>query len=314
MTEPGGGPGVPAPALADPNLARPHLARVLDGALSYLDIRYATVTGWRPLTLDLHLPREPDGPVPVVVYAHGGGFVGGLKEMGPWATLPARGIAVATVGYRLAGEVAHPGPIEDVLAAIRWVRARGGEYGLDASRVAGWGSSAGAYLMARAAFCDDVSPGSPVGDHAEVSARLSALVLHYPVTDFGELLSEASTVGEREAAATMVRTFLGVPDGPDQKQLADTSVTAAARRACFRPPVHLSHGADDRRCGVAQSRRLHEVVLAEGGESALLVVPRADHADPVFATPVVVEPAVEFLRTVWARSPHTDHDNGGNET
>ncbi|WP_020417241.1 alpha/beta hydrolase [Amycolatopsis sp. ATCC 39116] len=280
MTEPGGEP-------ADLRLARPHPVRVLDGAVSYLDLRYATVTGWRPLTLDLHLPRNPDGPVPVVVYAHGGGFVGGGKEMGPWATLPARGIAVASVGYRLAGEVAHPGPVEDVLEAIRWVRDRGGEYGLDPGRIAGWGSSAGAYLVARAAFSDDVP--------------LSALVLHYPVTDFGLLLSEASTVVEREALAKVVRTFLGVPAGLREDQLAAVSVVTAARRAGYRPPVHLSHGSGDRRCGLTQSRRLHEVVLAAGGRSELLVVPGADHADPVFATPAVVDPAVKFLRAAWAR-------------
>ncbi|ROS44554.1 alpha/beta hydrolase [Amycolatopsis thermoflava] len=221
MTEPGGEP-------ADPRLARPHPVRVLDGAVSYLDIRYATVTGWRPLTLDLHLPLDAGGPLPVVVYAHGGGFVGGSKEMGPWATLPACGIAVASVGYRLAGEVAHPGPVEDVLAAIRWVRVRGGEYGLDPGRVAGWGSSR-------------------------------------------------------------------------EDQLAAVSVMTAARRARYRPPVHLSHGDGDRRCGLAQSRRLHEVVLAAGGRSELLVVPGGDHADPVFATPAVVDPAVEFLRAAWAR-------------
>ncbi|GHF19153.1 alpha/beta hydrolase [Amycolatopsis deserti] len=281
--------------MTQPGLARPHPVRVLDGAVSYLDIRYATVTGWRPLTLDLHLPREPDGPVPIVVYAHGGGFVGGGKEMGPWATLPAGGIAVASVGYRLAGEVAHPGPVEDVLAAIRWVRARGGEFGLDPGRVAGWGSSAGAYLMARAAFAD-----------AAVSARLSALVLHYPVADFGLLLSEASTVEERQALANMVCTFLGVPAWPSEDRLAAVSVLTAARRARYRPPVHLSHGSGDRRCGLAQSRRLHEAVLAAGGRSELLVVPGADHADAVFATPAVVDPAVEFLRTAWARHDPLD--------
>ncbi|MEU5850903.1 alpha/beta hydrolase family protein [Saccharopolyspora shandongensis] len=171
-----------------------------------------------------------------------------------------------------------------------------------------------AYLMARAAFCDDISSGSPIGEHTRVSARLSALVLHYPVTDFGELLTEASTVDEWEAAATMIRAFLGVPAEPSQDQLAATSVVAAARRADYRPPVHLSHGADDRRCNLQQSQRLHEALLAQGGESALLVVPGADHADPVFSTPAVVDPAVEFLLAVWTRNLLIDRDNGGSQT
>lgn len=80
----------------------------------------------------------------------------------------------------------------------------------------------------------------------------------------------------------------------------------AARQARHRPPVHLSHGTDDQRCSLAQSRRLHEAVLSVGGQSVLVTVPGVDHADPVFATPAVVDPAIDFLRTVWAPAPHTD--------
>ncbi|MDV3130246.1 alpha/beta hydrolase [Mycobacterium sp. 21AC1] len=252
------------PDLADPLLFSPGPVRVIDDAMSYLGLRYAVLPGWRPLTLDLHVPVT-GGRAPVVVYAHGGGFVGGVKEMGPWASLPANGFAVASIDYRLSGEARYPEPIEDVSAAIGWVRANAGPYGLDAGRIAGWGSSAGGYLMAMAALRD--------------AADLSALVLHYPLTD--------------PVGVEAVRSFFC---GLDDDGLVTASVANAVRHADRLPPMHLSHGDSDRRCGLQHSIGLHRAASDAGGVSVLNVVAGADHADPRFATPEVVTPAVAFLQ------------------
>lgn len=243
---------------------RPGPVRVIDDAMSYLGLRYAVRPGWRPLTLDLHVPVT-GGTAPVVVYAHGGGFVAGVKEMGPWASLPAKGFAVASIDYRLSGEARYPEPVGDVLAAIGWVRANAESYGLDADRIAGWGSSAGGYLMALAAL--------------RGAARLSALVLHYPLTE--------------PEGVEAVRPFFS---GLDDDGLAGASVAAAVRRADRVPPMHLSHGDADRRCGMRHSVAVHRAVLDAGGTSVLNVVAGADHADPRFATPEVLAPAVTFLQ------------------
>jgi acetyl esterase/lipase len=250
--------------LADPRLFSPGPVRVIDEATSYLGLRYSVLPGWRPLTLDLHVPVT-GGKAPVVVYAHGGGFVGGVKEMGPWASLPANGFAVASIDYRLIGEVRYPEPIGDVRAAIGWVRANAGAYGLDADRIAGWGSSAGGYLMAMAALRD--------------AARLSALVLHYPLTD--------------PVGVEAVRPFFS---GLDDDSLVEASVANAVRQADHLPPMHLSHGDADQRCNMQHSITLHRAVSDAGGVSVLNVVAGADHADPRFATPEVVTSAVTFLQ------------------
>lgn len=250
--------------LADPRLFRPGPVRVIDDAMSYLGLWYAFRTGWRPLRLDLHVPVTGNR-APVVVYAHGGGFVGGVKEMGPWASLPAKGFAVASIDYRLGGEARYPEPVDDVLAAISWVRTNAGAYGLDADRIAGWGSSAGGYLMAMAALRD--------------TAELSALVLHHPLTD--------------PVGVEAVRPFFS---GLDDDELAEASVVTAIRRAGRLPPVHLSHGDVDQRCGMQHSAALHLAVTEAGGASVFNLVAGADHADPRFATAEVVAPAVTFLQ------------------
>lgn len=282
--------------MADPRLWTVRPVRILDDAESYLNVKYAIPVGWRPLTLDLHVPLGATGPVPVVVYAHGGSFLGGVKEMGPWASLPRHGIAVASVDYRLAGEARYPEPVEDVLAAIRWVRVHAHRYGLDPARVAGWGSSAGGYLMGLAALTDRI--GRPVGDHPAVSARLSAVVLHYPVTDFSTITEDAfePTEAGLRNMVDVGSQFFGFPLAARPGVVAGAAVSRAVAAASRVPPFRISHGDADRRCGLGQSRRLHEAVLAAGGRSTLEVVPGADHATAVFSSPEVVGPAVGFLR------------------
>ena len=96
-------------------LREPAGVELIPGTVSHLGLIYRSVLGYRPLRLDLHRPQDADGPVPIVVYVHGGSFIGGVPEMGPWTSLPASGIAVAAISYRLAGEAAFPGPVDDIV-------------------------------------------------------------------------------------------------------------------------------------------------------------------------------------------------------
>ncbi|NHU46844.1 alpha/beta hydrolase [Rhodococcus sp. A14] len=283
---------------APPALVEPRACEVLPGAVSYLDLPFASDAGWRPLRLDLHVPKRTEA-APVVVYAHAGSFLAGIKEMGPWHSLPGQGIAVASVEYRLSGEVQFPEPIEDVRAAIRWVRVHGDRFNLDASRVAGWGSSAGAYLMLMAAL-DGPSPGGrPLGEHLDESAQLSAVVDHYGVTDLAELRADAhmDPAVSIDDFDEVIRRFLG---DAHRCNVAASSVPSLVRQGARLPPLLIMHGDDDRRVGIGQSRRLHEAVAVSGGHSEMVVVPEADHGDAVFAQDPLVSDVVRFLERVWA--------------
>lgn len=289
--------------LADPVLWHPPEVAVLPGARSFLGVVHARPLGWRPLRLDLHLPHDADGPVPVVAYAHGGSMIGGDRAMGPWASLPAQGIAVATLDYRLAGEVRYPEAIEDVRAGLAWLTARAGEYGLDPDRLVGWGSSAGAFLMARACLSPDGPVGRPVGE--QTGYRISALVLHYPPVDFAVLVDDAFEPTPESDASTVdvISQFFGVPLVRDLAGIGAASLCEAVRAATSVPPTWISHGDADHRVGLRQSRRLVEAIRARDGQVVLDVVGGADHADPVFTTPAVIDPTLAFLREVWA-PPH----------
>jgi acetyl esterase/lipase len=288
--------------LAPAALTAPHAVAALPGARSHLGIAYATAIGWRPLRLDLHVPDRGSGPFPVVVYAHGGSFVGGIPAMGPWHTLPAHGIAVASVGYRLAGEVHFPDPVEDVRAAIRWVRAHATAFGLDAARVAGWGSSAGAYLMTMAGLAGDEPLGRAVGDDLDQPSALTAVVDHYGGSDLSRVREDAlpgSTEEQLTGIENVVRRFLGFDPHREPARAAAADPTALASRRRGGPPFLIMHGDADRRVGPGQSRRLHDALTAAGVRSELVVVAGADHAAPEFAAPDAVRRVLGFLQDTW---------------
>jgi acetyl esterase len=94
---------------------------------------------------------EGDGPFPLVVFFHGGGFVIGDLDS---HDLPCHNIAtsvpavVMAVHYRLAPEARFPGAVEDCWAATQWAAAHGDDLGADASRLAVMGDSAGGNLAA----------------------------------------------------------------------------------------------------------------------------------------------------------------------
>lgn len=103
-----------------------------------------------PLTLRLLRPDGP-GPHPVVVFFHGGGWVVcDIDTHRPLAAAIARGsdAAVLMVDYRLAPEHPWPAAIDDGEAALGWLAAEGGDHGLDPTRVAIAGDSAGGNLAA----------------------------------------------------------------------------------------------------------------------------------------------------------------------
>ena len=243
---------------------------------SYLNVPYASPPGFRPLLLDLHVPGDGvTSPRPVVVYAHGGGFQVGTKAMGGWRFLLDAGYAVASVDYRLSGECRFPGPVHDVAAAVRWVRANAAAYALDPGRVAGFGSSAGGYLIAVVALASaDAELTGALGPTPGESCALSAVVDHYAPTDFLRLDDDAPG---------------------DVMELSNAPGTSASRFLGFvasdRP------GDADRRVGLGQSRRLHTALREQGAQAELIVVPGADHADPKIDEAPVRAATLGFLAT-----------------
>jgi len=111
--------------------------------------RTFSVGGGVELRLRLYFPPDRPARCPVVLYLHGGGFVGGSIEMDDLRCTrlaATAGCIVASLAYRLAPENPFPAAIEDAFAAWNWVTANAARFGGDAARCAIYGSSAGGHI------------------------------------------------------------------------------------------------------------------------------------------------------------------------
>ena len=144
-------------------------------AATYADLRYGPA---QLQSLDLHVP-EGGGPAPVVVFFHGGAFVGGDKHpCAPQlvAMLAARHIAFACADYRLAPDAPYPAPMRDGARAVQWLRAHAADYGLDPARVGVMGMSAGAGIALWVAFRPDLAEPGAADPVLRQSTAVSAVV------------------------------------------------------------------------------------------------------------------------------------------
>ncbi len=290
----------PRPAVR-PELAGIRTHQVFDDADSYFEVPYAVVPGFRPLVLDLHVPSLDDGHArPVVVYAHGGGFAAGTRAMGPWAFLLSAGYAVASVDYRLFGESRFPGPVHDVAAAVRWIRANAAEYGLDQGRVIGFGSSAGSYLISAVALAGAEHPdlAGNLGPTPDLPCRLDAVIDYYAPVDFLRFDQDAedNAIASANSPESTLAKFLGFvpPARPDDAERANLCRYATAAS----PPFLIAHGDADRVVGIGQSRRLLLALTEARVRAELIVVPGADHAAPEFDQKPVHDQVLAFLESV----------------
>jgi acetyl esterase/lipase len=107
-----------------------------------------------PLALDLYAPPRPHPPAPAVLVVHGGAWRGGtradLTALNHY--LAARGYVVASASYRLAPAHRYPAQLEDIRAALAYLRANAAELGVDPRRIVLLGRSAGGQLALLVAY------------------------------------------------------------------------------------------------------------------------------------------------------------------
>ncbi|QDO88721.1 alpha/beta hydrolase [Ornithinimicrobium ciconiae] len=263
------------------------------GARSWTGLTYGFVRSFRPMTLDLHVPADVPGPVPLVVWIHGGGWTEGDRRYVPlqwpqqvlFEKVVAAEMAVATLDYRLLAEAPFPACVHDCVAAIRYLRRYADELSLDPHRVGIWGESAGAHLASLVAFV-----GSQQDDGhrllgsvgvGEGPVDVAAAVLFYGPAEMGWLADGA--------ADEEVRGGLG----GDLAVVRDLSPVTQVHPGI--PPVLLMHGRDDGMVPATESELLHQALREAGVDSTLEIIDGADHC--FIGTPIEphLDRAVAFL-------------------
>ncbi len=258
----------PTPAPTEVNLA--------------LDVEYAQVGGV-PLLLDVAWPLGGTTR-PLVVMIHGGGWIVGDKSDARARDfilrLAAHGYAAASLNYRLTldGNDPFPAAVEDVRCAVRWLRANGDSYGIDSSRVAAVGASAGAYLALMLGSAGDVN-GLDGGCALTGPIDLAGAVSFYGPTDLRP--GAAWSAG----GAALVSNFLG--STPDELPELAEQASPIVHVDSADPPQLLIHGGADSLVLPDQSRRMQAAFEAVGVGSTYLELAEAPHSFDV----VTDEPA-----------------------
>ena len=252
------------------------------------DIEYAQHQGIS-LKLDLYLPEQTKGRVPVIVFIHGGGWKNGSKESGKrGAWMVPHGFAIASISYRLTDVGQWPDQINDCYAAVRWVRKNAKQYGLDGKRIGCWGTSAGAHLAALVGT-------RPYPGKERISSRVQATadwfgpseLLSMPPNNVGNGRTEED-VANSNGAKLLGATVKDVPDlAKDASALDNVSEDDS--------PFLIMHGTADPGVPIIQSEKLHQALIKAGVESTFVALEGAKHGGPEFISPASKKVFLEFF-------------------
>ncbi|WP_164019768.1 alpha/beta hydrolase [Pyxidicoccus trucidator] len=275
-----------------------------NGATGIPALTYATPKGFRPLTLDLYVPpkevQRPEQGFPLVAFIHGGAWLAGHPHRSGafvdfpevLALLSARGYVVASIEYRLSGEAPFPAQIQDVKAAIRWLRFRAPEFAIDPARAMTWGVSAGGHLAGLAAVSCDAPALEPVQEEGtavpdeqpdvkaptSVSHCVQGGVAWYGVFNIATIAAQA----RQEQALSR-----DAPDAPEwlltgcfATQCKEGQLEAASPVSYVDPkdpPLLLLVGNADKTVPYLQTVEMAEKLKAAGVPHEVTVLPGLDH-------------------------------------
>lgn len=218
-------------------------------------------------TLQVFRPAKDKANGTAVIICPGGGYVRlSMDNEGSDVAkqLTEMGITAFVLKYRLPNDQLQPdkttAPLQDAQQAIRLVRQRAAEYGLNPARIGLMGFSAGGHLASTAGthFAQSVGPTADA-----TSVRPDFLVLLYPVISFTDSLAHA---GSR-------RSLLGPAPTPDQIRLYSNEQHVTPQT----PPTFLVHAQDDKTVPVLNSLRFYEACVRQSVPAEMHLYPKGGH-------------------------------------
>jgi acetyl esterase/lipase len=214
-------------------------------------------------TLTVFAPEKPNGTA--IIYAPGGGYIrvaagpnGG--EVAKW--LNSLGVAVFMLKYRNV-EYGHPAPLRDALRAVRMLRSRAREFGVEPNKIGMLGGSAGGHLTASAGTLFDAPEGRTGADLDRVSGRPDFLVMIFPVVTmmppYGHGTSVTALIGAHPSDE--LRHHLSV----DEQVTKDT------------PPTFLVHSTADTTVPVENSILFFQAMRRAKAPIEMHIYPKGPH-------------------------------------
>ncbi len=246
-----------------------------EGTKALRNVAYVT-NGHERQKLDLFIPPGATNPLPLIIWVHGGAWLGGSKDQCPALPYLQKGYAVASLNYRLSQHAIFPAQLEDCKAAVRWLRAHAKEHNLDPNRFAAWGASAGGHLAALLGTAGDVTKFD-VGANLEVSSRVQAVVDFFGPTDLTRMAQDAlpSSRIDHDAPDAPEAKLIGGPVQENKDKCAAANPITYVDKS--NPPFLIMHGNKDDLVPYQQSELLRDALLKTGVPVTFKLVEGAGH-------------------------------------
>jgi acetyl esterase/lipase len=226
--------------------------------------------GDRTLFLDLYLPAHPSRqPIPGAIVIRGGGWMVGDRHRFAHvaSALAERGIAATSIEYRTADVAAFPGAIQDVKAAVRWMRANAAQYGIDPHAIGAIGGSSGAHMALLVGLSAGVAEFEGAGGHDDTSSVVQAVVAMATPADLLAL--------GKDNTSAVAKFLHATPEEDRAKWQFASPVNHITSKG---PRVLLLQGASDDSVPVSQSVDFARHYRAAGNTAEVRILPAAPHA------------------------------------
>jgi len=258
--------------------------------------------GGRPMEmkLDLFIPEEAKN-LPLVVFITGGGFMFAPKASNPEGRsyVARSGYVVASVEYRVVPDGLYSDAVADVKSAIRYLRAHATEFGIDSSKVAVWGESAGGYLTAMVGLSNGVA-SFEVGDNLDQSSSVQAGIDVFGLSDLTRIAMDYDEEAQKGHRVPNISEAIYVL-GPGNKKPIQDEPKAAERANPVTyvdkndPPFLFMHGSHDVLVSPSQTLLVHNALRAAAVPTSRYLIKDAGHGGPAWQTKAAMDIVVDFL-------------------
>ena len=257
----------------------------------------------RPLKMMLLRPIEWWGatelpPLPTILWVVGGAWQQTFASwrMAEFCYLAYAGFQVAAIDYRTINEATFPAQVEDVKAAVRFLRANATRYGVDPEKIGIMGDSAGGYLAAMIGATGESSVFE-TDEWAGVSSAVNAVVDWYGPIDLWRMrqseLEQNPNASEEDAL--LFRLFAGCPITEENKAFLET-MNPERYLGDKTPPHLILHGTADEMVDVRESERYYDALIKAGAQADLVLLEGAGHCDQAFSQTEVQKIILEFFQ------------------
>jgi len=235
--------------------------------------------------LDIFLPKNGNAPFPVIVCIYGSAFFSNNSKAATFSgglgqRLLKEGFAVVSINHRSSSDAKFPAQIQDVKAAIRFIRANSPAFSLDTSFIGITGWSSGGHLSALTGTTNttkkdkirelDIDIEGNLGKFTNTSSRINAVVDWFGPTDF-LIMDSCGSQMKHDDVKSPESSLIGGAIQENKDKVALVNPISYVNKD--NPPFLIFHGDKDQLVPHCQSERLYARLQQEGVKSELVIIP-----------------------------------------